>query len=275
MNLIPEQVHKLTELVIERQQIYLRRKEGQPKPWTDDKILQTYRFPNMFREQDVVTRWIADNWRQHGWFAMCVARFNNWPETLAEIGCPVPWDPERFVHVLKDRKRRGEKVFTGAYVIAAKGGGSKAVSVAATLSTIWERREELQPLVGDTLERFYNRLLDIDGIGTFMAAQIIADCKYIEPLRKAPDWQTWAAPGPGSCRGLNRVCGRRLDASWHESTWLGLINELREIVAYSTRDFEGFPTPHAQDAQGFCCEFDKYERTRLGEGRPRSFYEGV
>jgi hypothetical protein len=31
-----------------------------------------------------------------------------------------------------------------------------------------------------------------------MAAQIIADPKYVEQLRSANDWWTLAAPGPGS-----------------------------------------------------------------------------
>jgi hypothetical protein len=37
----------------------------------------------------------------------------------------------------------------------------------------------------------------------------------------------------------------------------------------------GMPLIHAQDLQNCLCEFDKYERVRLGEGRPRSNYPGV
>ena len=44
-----------------RHQIYLRRKNGQPPPWTDDPILQRYRFTNVFRELDATTVWF----RQH------------------------------------------------------------------------------------------------------------------------------------------------------------------------------------------------------------------
>lgn len=31
----------------------------------------------------------------------------------------------------------------------------------------------------------------------------------------------------------------------------------------------------AQDLQNCLCEFDKYERVRLGEGRPKQLYPGV
>ena len=43
---------------------------------------------------DRTTRWIADNWRTPHvddpdvWFAMVIARFVNWPDTLAALGYP-------------------------------------------------------------------------------------------------------------------------------------------------------------------------------------------
>lgn len=286
LSILPKEYEKLYALVKERHNVTLKRAAGLPKPWTTDIILQTYRFPNMFRELDKVTKWIADNWRIPNatepdvWFAMAVARFCNWPESLAEIGYPVPWVPGRYIDALEARKARGDKVFTGAYVLAAGGeGGSKIRYIAEkVLSNMWTRRNDLRPTPRDTLASFYERIHDCHGVGTFMAAQIIADAKYTDPLLDAPDWWTWAAPGPGSCRGLNRLVGRPVNASWKHEEWLRLINRLREKV---TADFaregllsKGFPVPHAQDSQGFCCEYDKYERTRLGEGTPRSLYPG-
>ena len=287
LSILPKEYDKLYALVKERHTVTLKRAAGLSKPWTTDVILQTYRFPNMFRELDKVTKWIADNWRiPHDtepdvWFAMAVARFCNWPESLAEIGYPVPWNPKRFIDVLQARKERGDKVFTGAYVLAASSekGVSKIEHIAnRTLSELWGRRETLRPYEGLSLAGFYEGLHSCHGVGTFTAAQIIADAKYTEALLDAPDWWTWAAPGPGSCRGLNRLVGRPVSASWKHEEWLRLINRLREKV---TADFaregllsKGFPVPHAQDSQGFCCEYDKYERTRLGEGTPRSLYPG-
>jgi len=37
----------------------------------------------------------------------------------------------------------------------------------------------------------------------------------------------------------------------------------------------GMPKIHMQDLQNCLCEFDKYERVRLGEGRPRNGYRGL
>ena len=41
--------------------------------------------------------------------------------------------------------------------------------------------------------------------GGFISGQIVADMKYVAPLRDAPDWWNFAVSGPGSRRGLNRV----------------------------------------------------------------------
>ena len=35
------------------------------------------------------------------------------------------------------------------------------------------------------------------------------------------------------------------------------------------------PRMHAQDLQNCLCEFDKYERERLGEGHPKQRYPGL
>ena len=113
--------------ITERERIRIRRASGEPPLWTEDKILQEYSFCNVRREDDRGTRWIADNWRApHAddpdlWFAIVVARFVNLPGTLADLGYPVPWDPQHFRAVLNARKERGETCFGPAYNISNNG----------------------------------------------------------------------------------------------------------------------------------------------------------
>jgi hypothetical protein len=269
---------------VERHAIYRRKTAGLPKPWTTNPIFQQYRFCNVYRELDTVTVWIAEKWRtpHHDdpdlWFALVVARLVNWPESLAEIGYPVPWRPDCFVEALHGRKRRGEKVFTGAYIIHAdhSSNGSKAAYLAAAvLGPMWRDRSSLRRAVrGPTLAEAHRALLNYRDMGSFMAGQVIADLKYVQPLRNAKDWWTWAPSGPGSRRGLNRVLGRPKNAPWTETEWLrclqALHQEIRPLLASAKmRDM------HAQDLQNCCCEYDKMERVRLGEGKPRSKYAGV
>jgi hypothetical protein len=108
-----------------------------------------------------------------------------------------------------------------------------------------------------------------DGLGSFMAAQIVADMKYVEPLRRANDWMTFAASGPGSKRGLNRVLGRPLQTSWDEHGWRVKLRELHEDIKPKLEGV-GLGDLHAQDLQNCLCEFDKYLRAKLGEGHPKT-----
>lgn len=271
--------------MVKRHRIYERRQTGMPKPWTQDLILQRFRFCNVYRELDTVTVWINKHWRQPHlwdpdvWFAMVVARLINWPDSLAEGFYPVPWDTKKdhWVRALNDRKERKVKVFTGAYMIHADAthSGSKVDYLAEmVLTPMWERRDELRPKAGDTLNSFHKRLMTCRDMGSFMAGQVVCDTKYVDQhLKMAPDWWTWACPGPGSMRGLNRVFEREKNSPWRNSEWLEKLGELHKVINILVDRYR-MPLIHAQDLQNCLCEFDKYERVRLGEGLPRSLYPG-
>lgn len=49
---------------IERYHIMLRRRAGQPAPWTEDYALSNFRFCNIFREDDTVTVWFRETIRE-------------------------------------------------------------------------------------------------------------------------------------------------------------------------------------------------------------------
>ena len=107
---------------------------------------------------------------------------------------------------------RDEKVWGDAYNISNGGKTDPKVEhVANLLDRLWARRKHLRPQEGDSLLGFHARLKDHEGVGNFMAAQIVADVKYVEPLRSARDWMTFAASGPGKRR-TRHQCGH-MDAS--------------------------------------------------------------
>lgn len=263
--------------VKERERIRQRKEVGEPKPWTKDPILQQYKFCNVHREDDTVTRWLASRWRTphaqdpHIWFAMTLARVINWPETLDEFG--YPWNgwtkqyEKKFLAVCERRKSEGLKVWGGAYMMRSVPGSKAEYFARSTLAPMWAKRKKLVPTTKDTLQTFHERLMECYGMGSFLAAQVVADTKYVHPLYAARDWWTFAAPGPGSQRGLNRVIGTPVNAPWNVEVWRGALSTVRDKLNVTM-------CLHAQDVQNCLCEFDKYERTRLGEGRPRTLYPG-
>lgn len=270
----------LLHFVQERESIRRKKEAGEPLPWTEDPILSKYRFCNVYREADKVSRWIFDNWlcpNAHDpdvWFAAAVARHVNLPLTLLMINYPVPWNPERFVSVIQDLRKQKLPAYNAAYMIRAARGkdwGDKAEYLAkAVLGPMWEKREEIRPKRGDTLAAFNQRLLAQYGIAGFMSGQIIADTKRVGVLTEAEDWETFAISGPGSRRGLNRLLGCDKNARWKEDDWQIELRALRQRLLDALGS--ELPVIDAQNTQNVLCETDKYMRVYYGEGRPKQRY---
>ena len=266
----PANVRTLVAFIIERHKIYLRKTADKPKPWTEDPILQKYKFCAVYRELDKTTVWLTENWRRPHeddpdlWFAMLVARLINWPPTLAELGYPVPWSPERFAQVLQVRAERGEKVYSNAYMITTcKTKMSKVDYNIARLSRIWAEREALRPVPGEALEAFAARLSTSYGVGSFLTGQVVADIKYAPAYLSAPDWHRFVLSGSGSRRGLSRLLGRadvQKTWQWEEKEWRTLVLALQDKVNAALP--KGWEPLHAQDLQNCLCEFDKYMRVK-------------
>ena len=270
--------------VKERQAIHDKKEAGLPKPWTDDPILQNYKFCNVKREDDRVTVWIKNHWRdpcrghQNMWFAMIVARLFNWPPTLDLIGFPLSdFDILRPIwrSQLKACREQGNKVFTGAYLVSTNGVSMDKIDyiLDRVLTPIWERgRGPISEIAQrDNLESYWKYLTQFDGLGSFMAGQVVADLKYVDPvLEKAEDWMTFAPLGPGSIRGLNRFFGRLKEKPLKQEQGL---RELLEIQKRLEVEHEIFLPVH--DIQNCCCETDKYIRLLRGEGSVRAGYKGT
>lgn len=258
--------------VTEREIIRLRKENGF-KELTKDPIFLKYRFCNTHRHDDRVTRWIAKNWYPHDlkylWHGMIVARFLNWPPTLEFCGYPEPWDKKGLVfkkNLLK-LETKGERIFTGAYIVSTNGAtGSKVDHVIKLFDRAWEKKH-IASL--KQCEHVYQTLLDINGIGSFMAAQIVADLKETPHLKHAPDYMNFVAPGPGSQRGLNRVNKFPTASQWNRDNFNKALSNLRNDAGAIAPEIK---TYHLQDLQNCLCEFDKYMRVLNGEGKPRSQY---
>lgn len=261
--------------ICSREQIRTRKDRGLAPTWkfgySDDYNMGTVRYCNVHREDDNVTRWIAKNWRNPNVAApnfiqaMVLARLVNWPETLQALGYPAPFNAAAFCDVLAKRSAAGCKIWTSAYTISTCGKRMPkeqyvaGVVTAVGSSPYWNF---------GSLAGLHNDLMRIDGLGSFLAAQVVADVKNTpgHPLENAPDWHTWCAPGPGSLRGLTVFYGRNITAhsfQAHIKAAWGLVEPLLPSqLKYM----------HMQDFQNCLCEFSKYIRVKEGDGRARNKY---
>lgn len=270
--------------VRERERIRAFKAAGAPPAeWTKDPILATYRFCNVRREDDLVTMWVRKNIRErfeghpYLWLMLCIARQINWPETLAELiedGRAWPesdfFQPQRMTAVLNARRDRGDKVYTGAYMISApaKKGADKQAYIAETvIGDLWKRSATIVRWHREALQRTHRWIMQSNGWGAFMAYQAVVDMRFTPILAQATDITSWAAAGPGTLRGLNRLYGRDVDFSLSQDR---ALQEMRAIFERVTAETD--VTMDFSDVPNILCETDKYLRVKLGEGKPRALY---
>lgn len=306
--------------VSERHAIYLRRMAGQPKPWTDDPILQTYKFTNPFRENDRGTVWLRENFltpyryplnpsfgtpeqqeerdREHLGllaFNICFYRMFNWIGTAEVIGWQDDWEPAEIQEKLESRLFAGYQVFTGAHMVRSAFGRPKIDCIVEVCTHLWElcHREIVDDIgivaqglgeyarMSNSLQDTFKQLLKVPYVGPFMAYEMVTDMRHTRILENASDIMTWANPGPGAQRGL-----QRLGLPWKPDS--AAIESMRILLqhSYSRPGQMGmknpdcdlpidFPLLEMRDIEHSLCEFDKYCRAKFGEGRPRSKYPGA
>ena len=249
-----------------------------------DPVIDTYRFCNVRREDDRGTIWIRENIRErfsnhpYLWFMLCIARQINWPATLTELINRGAWPnnpafkPSLMTAVLNDRKERGEKVYTGAYMISApskKGADKQAYIAENVCGALWLRRKwiDLGFTNNPTLKGIHGLIMQSKGWGQFMSYQAVVDMRFTALLEGATDVQTWAAAGPGTLRGLNRLYGRPVKHALSQSQ---ALNEMRLIYQVATQE-TGIDLDFS-DVPNILCETDKHLRVINGEGTPRAKY---
>lgn len=268
----------------EREAIRIRREDhpGQP-PWTPDPILQKYRFCNVFREDDTVTQWFRKNVREP-------LRDN--PVQVLRSTIVFRWfnrvsTGKKILDLLRrggfsnyDKMRREltgiYPLISGAYMIKTPGGMNKLEGLIYCFEKILPHTRWLAKVIqeGRSIEMATIHLSLYPYLGKFMAYEIVTDLRHTCLLDNATDTNSWANPGPGAHRGLQRLGGipfkQRLHDEQMQEGMLELLKLSRDIGYWPNR----WKPWEMREVEHTLCEFDKYERARLGEGRPKQLFRG-
>lgn len=272
--------------VREREAVRVAKERGDPFPWTSDPIIAKYRFCCVRREDDRVTRWVKLEIRDRFagnpnlWLMLAIARQINWPDTLRVLissgnyAWPVDgkFEPRILGEVLEGIALLGKKVFTGAYIITAPStkGAKKTTFVAErTIGELWKSRAAFEALFAERprMQDVHRLFMTFDGWGPFLAYQAVVDIRFTPLLSSASDVASWAAAGPGTIRGLNRIAGRPVGAPLKQGLALLEMLPLWDRIKRETGVELDF-----SDVPNVLCETDKYLRVKNTEGTPRAMY---
>ncbi len=281
----------------EREQIRLRKGADLSYPWTDDPILRSYKFTNVRRHHDrtsmeLISRfysWASDADPKEILMNAALFRYFGTWEFAAAIGWQSyeGFDFDGIKELASSRLRDKERVFTGAYVITNQGisAPKQEVVVDIFLQGLHAQAAEVVAQKDEGWRKTADVMRKIPGFGGsgFMTKEVLLDTTYT-PFWGKPwddsgfsypgDWMDWTPIGPGARRGAARVMGdddhQPLSEEAAGEVIFSLLGESINTPGLWPMEW-GDLCPH--DIQFQLCEFDKYERVRLGQGRPRSTYK--
>lgn len=278
----PEVYDLYWKFAAERNAIFEKRLRGEPRPWTTDPILQTYKFCNTFRAVDRVSQYgieFVSNWSEknpHGYedidhLLQIVAfrlfnRSETWGGLVAFNAVPTRQNVRdgRLLRALEQVKKRDGKLFGNAFIICATnafGEESKHANRVKLLDLMFNKDSYCAKriLEAESLEAVYNELLRYPLIGPFTAYQIAIDINY-SPLINFSE-NDFTKAGPGALRGLAK-CFTDLGDFTPEQTIHWMVERQDEEFERLGLEFNGLfgRKLHAIDAQGLFCETDKYCR---------------
>lgn len=267
----------------ERQRIFERRLEGRPGPWTDDPILSTYKFCNVYRAADRVSQYLIrdvcysndDVDEDDLAFQITAFRtFSNiatWEGLVERIGrAPTLEDlaDGSFERALTDIRTETGRLYTGAFILCATdayGRQQKHLNHVELFKDMFLHNDAGARIVNaGSLREVYDIIHGFPLMGDFMSYQTAIDLNYSTLTDFSEN--DFTQPGPGALRGIKKVFADI--GGWKPADiiqWM-VDNQEREMDRLGLQ-FDGlFGRPiHAIDAQNLFCETDKYCREALPE----------
>lgn len=266
-----------------RQAAFERRLRGAAWPWTDDPILQKFKFCNVYRAADRVSQYLirevaygdpSDDIRDRAFQIVAFRTFSNiatWDGVRSALGrAPRVNDlvTGAFERALDQVKSRNGGLYTGAFILCA----TKAFGfddkhrnhVALFKRMFFEERVDRRIVGANSFEQVVQALQEYPLMGPFMAYQTAIDLNYSELIAFSENDFTQA--GPGALRGLKKAFVDLGDYSPADAI-LWMVDRQQEEFGALGLPFEGlFGRPlHAIDCQGLFCELDKYCREAAPE----------
>ena len=264
----------------ERQNIFFKKMNGEAAPWTDDFILQEYKFCNSYRVNDRVSQYLLKNViyngkkYSHGDMIFRIILFklfnkeSTWELLIDNFG-DVTLDSfsfDEYSKVLEEAISSGVKIYNDAYISCATkafGYDRKHDNHLALIDKMFNVDRIQDKIVScKTMKEGFDLIKSYPLIGNFMAYQLVTDINYSDVV----DWREdeFTVAGPGSLRGIKKCFIDRGGMS-NEDIIRYMYEHQDEEFKRLGLDFKRIGNRPLQliDCQNIFCELDKYCRQAL------------
>ena len=264
----------------ERQNIFWKKINGENAPWTNDKILQEYKFCNSYRVNDRVSQYLLKNVIYNGkkysnedmLFRILLFKLFNKESTWEllinnfEDVTLKTFSMEEYSKVLEEAILNGVKIYNDAYISCANkafGYDRKHDNHLALLNKMFkEDRIQEKIIKCKTMEEAFNIIKSYPLIGNFMSYQLVTDINYSEVV----DWKEdeFTVVGPGSRRGIKK-CFIDKENMTDEDIIKYMYKHQDIEFKRLNLEFKRISNRPLQliDCQNIFCELDKYCREAI------------
>lgn len=275
----------------ERQKVFFKRFRQEKGPWTNDEILNKYKFTNTYRASDRVSQYLIKNIIYNNefkdpnelFFRILLFKFFNKMETweliqnhLGEITYN-QYSFEKYDQILSSALNEKRRIFSAAYIMPSGsnifGYNRKHRNLLRLLEEMM--RDNVPQKLSDMkkMQQGFDLLRTYPMIGDFLAYQFITDLNY-SPLTNFSE-KEFVVPGPGALNGIKK-CFNDLGGFSYEEI-IKFMSDIQEDeferLGMSFQDLWG-RSLRLIDCQNIFCEVDKYCRVAhpeltLKKGRTR------
>ena len=261
----------------ERQAIYFRRLEGHSPPWTEDAILQSFKFTNAYRAADrtsqyLIRRVIYDERYPDApaetVFRILLFKFFNrvstWELLEEQLGM-LTWqafDPQAYDKVLTQAAAAGQRLYSPAYIIppvSLDQTGTKHRGHLKLIDHILRGDFVARLQQSRDLSTVFELLKGFPSIGDFLGFQLAIDLNYSAVIDH--DEASFVVAGPGARDGIAKTF-IGADSMPPEQLIAHMMDEQDRAfdrLGLEFRSLWGRPL-QLIDCQNLFCEISKYTR---------------
>ena len=266
---------------MERQELFFRKLEGLPAPWTTDAILAKHKFTNAYRASDRVSQYLirhviyeGDQSPEEVLFRTILFKLFNKIETwellqdhLTAIS-HADYSFQVYDRVLAEALAAGTRIYSAAYMMpsgkSSFGHTQKHRNHLMLLERMMEDEVPQRISEASSMAQAFDVLRSYPTIGNFLAYQFVTDLNYSN-LTNFSEME-FVVPGPGAVDGIRKCFTDQ--AGLNDADIIKLVTESQE------REFErlglNFRTLGGRrlqliDCQNLFCEVSKYARVKHPE----------
>ena len=259
---------------VERQNIFYKKLLNKSEPYTNDLILQKYKFCNAYRVLDRVSQFLLKeviySKKKYGYedtvFRILYFKIFNlqstWIETEKHFGeiSLKTFDFNKYSQFLTSLKER-QAIYNSAYIMCANkvyGFNYKHENHLYLLHKMFKEDYLPKKLVAcKTFEEAFNTIVSYPLIGNFLAYQYVTDLNYSHYFNW--DDNSFTVSGPGSKRGIRKVFGNV--KNYEEKIMETYLTQEKALKEFNL-NFKYLKNHKLSpiDIQNLFCEFDKYLR---------------